>query len=114
MVASPLCQRVLVTEQENEYFGLRDLSHAPDLAAALGNMIVAWAYAEHTLLQVISRVTGAGLNMSLAGYFRIPTFEARTKLILALLSEWSASHYDKEVIITRVRNLGNWPARCRT
>jgi hypothetical protein len=97
-------------EEEKEYFSLKDLSHAPDLAAALGNMVVAWAYAEHVLLQVISRVTSAGLNMSLAGYYRIPTFESRTKFILALLSEWSTFHYDKDAIVMRVEKLGKLAA----
>jgi hypothetical protein len=91
---------------EDHFFSLYNLSHNRDLAAALGNMVVAWAYAEHILLQVIARVTGAGLNMSQAGYYRIPTFEPRTKFILALLSEWETSHYDKEAITKTVEKLG--------
>jgi hypothetical protein len=88
------------------YYSLEDLSHDPKLAEALGNMVVTWAYAENTLLQVISRVTGAGLNMALAGYYRIPTFESRTKFLLAIISEWDTSHYDKDAIILRIEKLG--------
>jgi hypothetical protein len=90
---------------EEKYYTLTDLSHDHDLAAALGNMVVAWAYAEHILLQVISRVTGAGKNMSAAGYYRVPTFESRTRFILALLTEWKTSVYDKDAITTTVEKL---------
>jgi hypothetical protein len=91
---------------EQNFYSLRDLSHDPKIAAALGNMVVAWAHAEDILLQVISRVTGAKLNMALAGYYRIPTFESRTKFILAILSEWQTAHYDKDAVTKTVEKLG--------
>jgi hypothetical protein len=51
-----------------KYFGLRHLSHAPDLAAALGNMVVAWAYAEHTLLQARSARPRAKIELQTPPY----------------------------------------------
>ena len=55
---------------------LRDLSHDPKLAEALGNMVVAWAYAEETLIFSLARVADINLNMALAGLHRLPTFES--------------------------------------
>jgi hypothetical protein len=62
---------------------LRDLSHDPKLAEALGNMVVAWAYAEETLIFSLARVADINLNMALAGLHRLPTFESRIKFIRA-------------------------------
>jgi hypothetical protein len=76
---------------------LRDLSHDPNLAEALGNMVVAWAYAEETLIFSLARVADINLNMALAGLHRLPTFESRIKFIRALISEWKPpSGFDKE------------------
>jgi len=59
------------------------------------------------LFATLARVTGIGLNMSMAGYYRIPTFEARVKFILALISEWSTSKFDKDAIATAVEKLSS-------
>jgi hypothetical protein len=85
---------------------LTDLTHAPDLAQALGNMVVVWANAELSLIGTLARITGASLDMMQAGYYRIPTFEARVKLILALLSEWHSAGFDKAAIQTQIEKLG--------
>jgi hypothetical protein len=89
----------------DEFYTLQDFSHDPKLAAALGNMVVAWAYAEHILLSALSRITGIGRNMSLDGYYRIPTFEARVKFILALIPEWKTGKFDKDAITEAIEKL---------
>jgi hypothetical protein len=73
-----------------QYFSLRNLSHDDELAIALGNMVIVWAYAELSLLGALARITGMGLNMTQSGYYRIPTFEARVKFIRALVPGWTA------------------------
>jgi hypothetical protein len=95
---------------ESYLIGLQDLSHDSKLAEALGNMVVAWAHAENILLQVISRVTGIGQNMAIAGYYRIPTFESRTKFILAIISRWETTRYDKDTITKTIEKLGSLAA----
>jgi hypothetical protein len=87
------------------YVALEDLSHDPKLAQALGNMIVAWAHAEIMLFSTFARVAGIGLNMAMESSARIPTFESRTKFILALLREWETDEFDKDAISTSVKKL---------
>src|SRR5437868_11802363 len=86
---------------------LRNLEHYPELATALGNMVVAWAHAETSLLFTLARVTGASVHMAQAGYYRIPTFESRTKFILALMQEWHplAAEFNRGTIIKAVEKL---------
>jgi hypothetical protein len=95
------------TESEGGDFahGLRDLDHDPALAAALGNMVVAWAHAETVLLGTLARVSGSRLNMIQAGYYRIPTFEARVKFLQGLITEWNTEKFDKSVISAAIDKL---------
>jgi hypothetical protein len=86
-------------------YNIQDLSHDPKLANALGNMVVAWAYAEVMLFSTLSRITGIGLNMAMLGYYRIPTFESRVKFIKALLLEWRPEGFDKDRIETAIEKL---------
>jgi hypothetical protein len=80
------------------YYDLDNLEHDPQMAKALGNMVVVWAYAEATLVGVLSRITDIHINMAMHGYYRIPTFEARVKFIQALLLEWAPKDFDKQAI----------------
>jgi hypothetical protein len=70
------------------YVQIGDLSHDPKLAQALGDMIVAWSSAERVLIRTLMFVLQAPAGKATTLYFRIPTFEARTKIIRALLDEW--------------------------
>ena len=90
-----------------DYYALKNLDHDPSLAQALGNMVVVWAYTDTVLFSTISRVTGIGLNMAMTGYHRIPTFEARVKFILALLSEWKTDKFDREAISTAIEKISH-------
>lgn len=92
------------------YFTLTDLSHDTDLAQALGGMVVVWAHAETVLMAMMALITGMPLNMAQDGYYRIPTFEARTKFILALLPEWAPSSVDKDVIRVAIEKLSKLAA----
>lgn len=93
-----------------EFYTLHDLSHDPELAAALGNMVIAWAHAEHILVSALSRISGIRLNMSLAGYYRIPTFESRVKFILALIPDWETDKFDKDAIAKAIEKLSKLAA----
>jgi hypothetical protein len=87
------------------YISLIDLSHDTELATALGNMVVIWAHAETIMIYALARISGTGVNMAQAGYYRIPTFEARSKFILALLPEWKTTEFDKDAIETAIVKL---------
>jgi hypothetical protein len=69
------------------YLDLDNLDHDGELATALGNMVVAWARAETTMVQAYSAVSKMHYNLASAAYYNIPTFESRTKVILATIDE---------------------------
>jgi hypothetical protein len=87
------------------FYSIRNLSHDPALANALGDMVVAWAHAELMMFRTLARITGTGLNMAMAGYFCIPTFEARVKFTIALIPEWETADYDKGAIKKAIEKL---------
>jgi len=64
------------------------MDHDPDLAHALWNMIVAWSRAETSLVNTFATISGMHFNIATIAYYRIPTFEARVKVIQAMLTEW--------------------------
>jgi hypothetical protein len=90
-----------------QYFTLKDLNHDPDLARALGDMVIAWAYAETILIGVLACIMNSGLNIIQAGYYRIPTFEARIKFIRSLIPDWNTTKFDKAAIDNEVEKLSS-------
>jgi hypothetical protein len=88
------------------YFNIDNLDHDPRLATALGNMLVAWAYAEYTLVNTLAAIMAIDPNMAWVTYYRVPTFEARVKVIRAAITEWEPpAHLDKAAIDTAVEKL---------
>jgi hypothetical protein len=67
------------------YLDIDNLDHDPDLAVALGNMVVAWARAETALVKAYAVTTKMHYNIAAAAYYNIPTFESRTKALLAMV-----------------------------
>jgi hypothetical protein len=89
------------------YSGLRDLNHDRELAATLGDMVIAWSNAENALVNVFYKITNVSWAMAAAGYYRIPSFEARTKTIRAMLCEWNTEVYDPGAIYRAVLKLNS-------
>ncbi len=87
------------------YTDLDNLEHDTKLAEALGNMMIAWAKAETSLLYTFSCVSGIHVNKAMMAYYRIPTFEARTKVILALIADWETNEYDPATVKAAVTKL---------
>ncbi|HVV33035.1 MAG TPA: hypothetical protein VHC73_07390 [Vitreimonas sp.] len=88
------------------YFNIDNLDHDPKLAQALGNMLVAWAFGEYTLVSTLAAVFDIDTNMAWVAYYRVPTFEARVKMIRAAITEWKpAPRYDKEAIDNAIEKL---------
>jgi len=88
------------------YYTLRSLDGDPNLATSLGNMVVAWAWAEEIVMSTFARVAGINLNLAMAGFARIPTFESRVKFVRALIGEWQTTKYDKDKIDHQIYKLG--------
>jgi len=87
------------------YDDLNNLNHDPALANALGNMVVAWARAETALIIAFGHIAKIRLDMATLGYYRIPTFEARTKFLRAIIIDWKGEKYDKEAITKAIEKL---------
>jgi hypothetical protein len=85
--------------------GLRDLKHDPELANALGNMVVIWSNAEQALMNLLHKMTGTPHPMATAAYYKIPTFEARVKALRAMICEWETEKFDRKAIDKTVLKL---------
>jgi hypothetical protein len=68
------------------YTPARNLDHAPKIAKALGDMVVAWSSAEKTLITVLQVITGADYGTCAVTYYSVPAFDGRVRLIKNLLS----------------------------
>jgi hypothetical protein len=80
------------------FIDIDNLDHAEDIATALGQMVVAWAKAEVILSMCFARVMGIEPNRAFSPFYRIPTFESRVKVILAMIDGWGKTPYDKDKI----------------
>lgn len=69
------------------FVDLDNLDHDSDLAAALGNMMIAWARAETAMVKAWAMVTDMHYNLAAAVYYNIPTFDSRTKALLAMIDD---------------------------
>jgi exoribonuclease II len=87
------------------YRDIDNLDHDPKLAETIGNLVVAWARAETALLNVFACTMTIHFNLATAAFYRIPTFEARTKVLLAILESWSDPKYDPQKIAEQVTKL---------
>jgi hypothetical protein len=81
------------------------LDHAPDLARELGDMVVAWANAETALSFAFAAVCKTNVNDVAGAYYRIPTFESRTKVIRAFLVHFTDPRFDASAISLVVTKL---------
>lgn len=94
-------------KKQNELFDdIWNLDHEPSIAVALGNMVVAWAHAEAGLSLALASISGMEPNMAILGFYRIPTFESRVKVIRAISAEWEPKKLDKDAILECVDRLG--------
>lgn len=84
---------------------LDNLDHDPGLAAALGNMVVAWARAETALVKAYALVAKIHYNLAASAYYRIPTFESRVKVLLALIEEQQDTVDRREELAKAVEKL---------
>jgi hypothetical protein len=87
------------------YIDLDNLRHEPKIAESLGNMVVAWARAESVLTNTFACVVNIHLNMAIMAFSRVPTFEAKIKVVRAALTEWKPKQYDRDAIDKAVDKL---------
>jgi hypothetical protein len=99
------------------FTSINNLNHDPELARALGDMVIAWARADTTLVMSLSAITGAPMHMAELGYYRIPSFEARVKMLRAMIPEWQNNNADAlEKALGKLNNLAHtrngWVHNC--
>jgi hypothetical protein len=87
------------------YVDLDNLNHDPSIAEALGNMVVAWAKAETQLANVFASLMRVHFNLAMAAYYRIPTFEARAKVLIGILENDETKRADAAKIATQITGL---------
>ncbi len=87
------------------FVDIDNLDHDQDLAVALGNLVIAWAKAETVMVGAFALVCGMSIDHAHFGYYRIPTFDARVKVIRALLAEWETKEHNPANIADAVANL---------
>ncbi|MEF2074955.1 hypothetical protein [Consotaella aegiceratis] len=97
------------------YTDIDSFDRDPEIATALGNMVVAWATAETALMFAMCAICEISTDMAHFGFYRIPTFEARVKFLQGMIPAWSTTQYDKDEIsrtIDRISRLSatrnNW------
>lgn len=97
-------------KEDTTFHRIEKLDKEPELAAALGNMVIAWSFAEQALMNAMARVTGLPLNIVLNGYYRIPTINSRTQFLIGLLEHWKMEGFDAAAISAHVLGLAKLSA----
>ena len=87
------------------YESLVNLNHDPDLALALGNLIIVWSDVERSLVVVLHNVLGIHMDRCAEMFYSLPNFEARIRLISTLLSSWKPTNADRDEIGKKVEKL---------
>lgn len=82
----------------NYFDDIWDLDHDPELAEALGTLLIAWAAAESRMVWVFSRVCQLDINRANEAYHQMPTFDSRIKVLRALLATWRTKKYKADEI----------------
>lgn len=86
---------------------IRDLRHDRPLAAALGDMIVAWADAERILHDIARLLTKMEYPMIHDIFARVPTFESRVKVVRALVERWAKPTPARDAVLVAIDKLSS-------
>ena len=93
------------SDHHKGFRSIRDLSHDRTLAAALGDMIIAWADAERVLCDITHWITKAHYPAVMDMFARVPTFEARVKIVQTLIERWTHPGKERDEVSMEVRKL---------
>lgn len=94
-----------INDKYRAYCTIRDLHGSPELAAALGNMLVAWSDAERSLQAVIHKATDMDQRLISDIFSQVPTFDGRKKLAKTLLDRWVHAGPEQEAVKTAIDQL---------
>ncbi len=85
---------------------IRDLKHDRELAAALGDMIVAWSDAERSLMDIVVKLTGMAPTMAVDFFAQLPSFDAKIKLVRTLIFDWAEDGEEAVEAVIGLSRLG--------
>lgn len=71
----------MAEKKDPVYLKISNIDFAPDIAQALGEIMVAWSYIESVLLGLLNCLTRTRYSQSAAIFYSIPTFAGRVTLI---------------------------------
>lgn len=86
------------------YFATASLDYAPDIAKALGEIIIAWSYSEFVTLALFQSLTDRSYGECAAIFGSIPTFDGRVRLIKNIAKS-SGKKDEHERIFTALEGL---------
>jgi hypothetical protein len=98
------------SDKHKVFESIRDLSHDRELAASIGDMIIAWAQAEQALSDIMHRITGMSYAMVLDVMTRITTFESKIKTVALLITRWCEASDDSKAVLEAVQKLSKLSA----
>jgi hypothetical protein len=76
-----------------------------EIAAALGDMVIAWSAAEYSLIEVFATVAAIPWPMASAAYYQMPTYESRTKVLSAMLAKWETAPFPVATLVNEINAL---------
>jgi hypothetical protein len=84
---------------------LAGLDDYPKVAAALGEMVVAWSRAERALVAIVMTVSGLSWEMANAALVSLPTYDARSKMICGMLKQWKTETHSPSAMLFEMKKL---------
>lgn len=84
--------------KETDYSLADSLVHDREMAEALGHMMIAWSRTEAILQILLREILQCQEYVSMAIFYRLPTFEAKTKIMQSLLTTWKPRDCDAAAI----------------
>jgi len=79
------------------YFATASLDYAPEIARALGEIIIAWSYSEFVTLALFQSLTDRNYGECATIFGSIPTFDGRVKLIKNVAKSNETKDKHKEI-----------------
>jgi hypothetical protein len=93
------------SDRYSEFEALSDLRHDRDLAGAIGDVIIAWSYAEGSLLEAGHAATGMPISTVSDMLAAVPTFESKVKVISTLVRRHVVEHSQRDSLLKAIEEL---------
>src|SRR4051812_3740624 len=95
-------------KSEDRFTDLESLQNrrgGSEIAAALGNLVIAWSSAESKLVAVLRVIENISYNDAARQYYKMTSFGSRKNLLRKKISEWNSDKYEKDTICALIEEL---------